>query len=123
MLRNLNEHADIKIDRVRVYFKDGTLAFDSDVLGHLPAGQNNIINPSNNVLKPHQVEQYNSEQVFGYAEDQIPPLQQGHVEIDIDWSSAANENPLLVSNIRNVYDLNLSNMPIARNAGKCEAVQ
>ena len=124
VLRNYNESADIKIDRARIYFKDGRLAFDSDVLGYLPAGNNDIINPENNVLQPHQTEQYNSERLFGYLPDQIPPVQQGHVQIVIDSSvTAPNADPLSLVTVRHLYDQNLSFMPISRSGGKCKILE
>lgn len=122
-LLNRNEYGDIRIERIRVYFKDGSLAYDSNVLGYLPPGAHGILSPTNNVLKPHQSEKYRSEQVFGYNPGQIEPTQQGNIQIVINWSSNANENPLSVGASLNIYDPVLSIFPIARSAGKCVAIQ
>ena len=123
IFKNINEHADIKIERGRIYFKDGTLAADTDVSGYLPTGLNGILGGDKDILGPHQTEMYYSEYLFGYMEGQIPPLQTGNVQVVIDWSSSGNVAPLKIGVVRHIYDSNLSIRPIARSSGECNELQ
>lgn len=123
IFKNINEQANIKIERGRVYFKDGTLAVDTNDTGYLPTGLNGILGPDNDILGPHQTEMYYSEYMFGYMEGQIPPLQTGNVQVVIDWSSTSKAAPLKIGMIRHIYDSNLSSRPIARSSGECDVLQ
>lgn len=125
IFKNINEQADIKIDRGRVYYRDGTLAADTNATGVniLPPGLNGILGPENDILGPHQTEMYFSEYMFGDMEGQIPPLLERNVQIVIDWSSSGNVAPLEIGVVRHIYDPLVSNRPIARSSGKCDVLQ
>ena len=123
IFKNINEQANIKIERGRIYFKDGTLAADTDVSGYLPTGLNGILGGDKDILGPHQTEMYYSEYLFGYMEGQIPPLLTGNVQVVIQWSSSGNVAPLEIGVVRHIYDTTLSNKPIARSSGKCDVLQ
>jgi hypothetical protein len=121
VLKNINEQADIKIVRGRIYFKDGSLAVDSNVTGELPPGLNGILGPENDTLEPHQTELYYSEYMFGW-DGGIPPLQTGSVQIVIDWESTGNAAPLKASLVRHIYRP-YESKPTARSSGKCDVLQ
>jgi len=123
VMMNINEKADIKITRIRVYFKDGALGGDTDILGYIPAGRNNILGPTNDILGPHQTERYLSEDVYGTEPDQVPPLQQGNVQTVIEWSSNSLAKPPVVSLVRHIHNLSITGTPLARSSSTCESLR
>ena len=124
IFKNINEQANIKLERGRIYFYDGTLAADTDISGYLPTGLNGIIGGDKDILGPHQTEMYYSEYLFGYMDGQIPPLKTGNVQVVIEWSSNSKAAaPLEIGVVRHIYEPNLSNKPIARSSGQCHHLQ
>jgi hypothetical protein len=121
LLKNINEVADIKIERIRLYYKDGTLAFDTnDYGGMIPPGRYFILHWENNILGPHQTELYRSEDIFSPA-GEIPTDQIENVQSVVDWTSTSKATPLKVVLVRHIY--NQSGTLLARSSSKCDDLQ
>lgn len=126
IMRNINEQADIKIERVRLYYRNGEIAFDTnDYPGMFPDGRYGILGwdgeKYNNILGPHQTEAYWSENDIFIEGGYINPDPTENVQIVINWSSTSKATPLKVGLVRHIY--NQSGTLLARSSGKCDDLQ
>lgn len=126
ILRNINEQAAIKIERIRLYYRDGVIAFDTnDYIGMFPDGRYGILGwdgeKYNNILGPHQTEAYWSENDIFIPGGYINPDPTENIQIVINWSSTSKATPLKVGLVRHIY--NQSGVLLARSSGKCDDLQ
>lgn len=96
IIRNYNEHADINLDRVRVFDANGNVLFDSDITG-MPVFFNGVLSASDTSLNPHQTAQLRTNELLGsnFLGQLDRPIQ-----VIFDWSAQKKVLTLEVGNVR-----------------------
>lgn len=118
-LKNYDAVNPITIDRMRFFYADGTTLFDSSITG-LPASENGVLGPANNILGPYQSANF-SNYVFlplNLTADKRPLI------LEVAWSSAKPVLTLEVNATRIVRDFNfgVQGADRSRHAGSCRTV-
>ena len=123
VIRNVNEKANINIDRIRLYNKTGDLKLDTLIDPYNPSAgmlpdKNGILGPGQSILAAHQTALYRSEDLSPFSSMSGP----GNVQAVLDWSADKRVIPPAVTLVRMVYD-SFGTYLLARSATKCNRVK
>lgn len=99
VMRNRNASGDIKVDRIRFYKADGSLAYDSNLSG-FPTATNFILSAGDQVLDPMQTAQYS---LSDWLAGTLSKAERPGTTL-IDWSSSSRVAPPAVVHVRLVRE-------------------